>query len=402
MHSFKDFSSLAPLYLAVFVAVLGFSLVAPFFPGYAMNLGANFTMLGFIVSIYGAVQLVTQIPVGRLSDRMGRKKILLLGLVTFTFLPPLYVYAGDAYSLLLIRALGGLGASFVWPTAMALIIDQARPQSRGAAMGFYNAAFFSALALGPFIGGILYDLMGLKAPFYFWALLGMVSVAIVYRQVSEPNKVEGEVELSPGKVEKGKGEDGKEPLIAPGYRSTFLACCSVVLWSGVVGGFNFTMLPAYATKLGLSITDVGLIYLVYGGSTAISNIYFGNQADRGRRKLLIFTGCLAGLVSFALLLRAETMIQVVILFLGLGVGLGMSSPAAAAIIADTTCTVRRGEIYGIFNTARMSGVVVGPLIAGGTADLHGVDGAIFVFTLLAAAIVLGTLAIRDSQNRVDT
>ena len=205
MHSFKDFSSLAPLYLAVFVAVLGFSLVAPFFPGYAMNLGANFTMLGFIVSIYGAVQLVTQIPVGRLSDRMGRKKILLLGLVTFTFLPPLYVYAGDAYSLLLIRALGGLGAAFVWPTAMALIIDQARPQSRGAAMGFYNAAFFSALALGPFIGGVLYDLMGLKAPFYFWAFLGMVSVAIVYRQVSEPDKMVAEIELSPGKGEKGKG-----------------------------------------------------------------------------------------------------------------------------------------------------------------------------------------------------
>jgi DHA1 family multidrug resistance protein-like MFS transporter len=397
MQSFKDFSSLAPLYLAVFVAVLGFSLVAPFFPGYAMNLGANFTMLGLIVSIYGAVQLVTQIPVGRLSDRMGRKKILLLGLVTFTFLPPLYIYAGDAYSLLLIRALGGLGAAFVWPTAMALIIDQARPQNRGAAMGSYNAAFFSALALGPLIGGILYDMMGLFAPFYFWAFLGMVAVAIVYRQVSEPNKVEGEVELSPE-----KGENGKEPLIAQGYRSTFLACCSVVLWSGVVGGFNFTMLPAYATKLGLSITDVGLIYLVYGGSTAISNIYFGNQADRGRRKLLIFTGCLAGLVSFALLLRAETMIQVVILFLGLGTGLGMCSPAAAAIIADTTCAARRGEIYGIFNTARMSGVVAGPLIAGGTADLHGVDGAIFVFTLLAAAIVLGTLVIQDSRDRVDT
>jgi DHA1 family multidrug resistance protein-like MFS transporter len=79
----------------------------------------------------------------------------------------------------------------------------------------------------------------------------------------------------------------------------------------------------------------------------------------------------------------------------------MGSPAAAAIIADTTCTARRGEIYGIFNTARMSGVVVGPLIAGSTADLQGVDGAIIAFTILAAAIVLGTLTIRDSRDRVD-
>ncbi len=270
-----------------------------------MNLGANFTMLGFIVSIYGAVQLITQIPIGRLSDSWGRKKLLLLGLATFTFMPPLYVYADSAYKLLLIRALGGVGASLVWPTAMALIIDQARPQSRGAAMGFYNAAFFSALALGPFIGGVLYDLMGLKAPFYFWAFLGTVSVVIVYRQVSEPNKVQGRDRIIARKWRQVR----MEPLIAPGYRKTFLACCSVVLWAGIVGGFNFTMLPAYAAKLGLSTTNVGLIYLVYGGCTAISNIYFGSQADRGRRRLLIFTGCLAGLVSFALLLRAETMIR---------------------------------------------------------------------------------------------
>jgi DHA1 family multidrug resistance protein-like MFS transporter len=238
--------------------------------------------------------------------------------------------------------------------------------------------------------------MGSRAPFYFWAFLGTVSVIIVYRQVSEPNKVKSEI----GSLAE-NGDKQKEPLISPGYRNTFLACCSVVLWAGIVGGFNFTMLPAYAAKLALSTTDVGLIYLVYGGCTAISNIYFGSQADRGRRRRLIFTGCLAGLVSFALLLRAETMIEVVILFAGLGAGLGMGSPAAAAIIADTTCAARRGEIYGIFNTARMSGVVVGPLIAGSTADLRGVDGAIIAFTILAAAIVLGTLTIRDSRDRVD-
>ena len=80
---------LYPLYLAVFVAVLGFSLVAPIFPAYAMNLGASYTMLGVIVSIYGAVQLITQVPVGRLSDRTGRKRIMLLGLaaiMTWLFL----------------------------------------------------------------------------------------------------------------------------------------------------------------------------------------------------------------------------------------------------------------------------------------------------------------------------
>jgi len=389
MPTLKDTGSLAPLYLAVFVAVLGFSLIAPFFPRYVMDMGASYTMLGFIVSVYGAVQLLTQIPIGRLSDQMGRKKILLLGLATFCFLPLFYIYAKNANSLLLIRALGGLGAAAVWPIAMALIIDQAEAKNRGAAMGRYNAAFFFALAVGPLIGGMLYDLLGLKAPFYLWALLGAASFLVVYFRVKDPEKIRVKMGLLPSR--------GKEALIASGYRLTFLACSSVVLWAGVVGGFNFTMLPGYAAGLGFNATDVGIIYLVYGGSTALFNIYFGRQADRGTRKKLIFTGCLVGAVSFAFLSLADALIPVTFLFAGLGMGLGMASPAAAALIADTTSNARRGEVYGIFNTARMSGVVIGPLIAGLTADLHGVDGCIYVFTILAIAITLVTLSVREAN-----
>ncbi|MDQ1262234.1 MAG: hypothetical protein QG575_1415, partial [Euryarchaeota archaeon] len=336
MPTLKDSASLAPHYLAVFVAVLGFSLVAPFFPRYVMDLGASYTMLGFIVSVYGAVQLVTQIPIGRLSDQMGRKKILLLGLATFSFLPLFYIYAKSANALLLIRALGGLGASAVWPIAMALIIDQAEAKNRGAAMGRYNAAFFSALALGPLIGGMLYDFIGQNAPFYLWAILGAASFLVVYFRVREPEKISVMMGALPSR--------GNVALIAPGYLLTFLACSSVVLWAGIVGGFNFTMLPSFAAGLGFNATDVGIIYLVYGGSTALFNIYFGRQADRGTKKKLIFTGCLLGAFSFAALPLADTMIIVTFLFAGLGMGLGMANPAAAALIADTTNASRRGEV----------------------------------------------------------
>jgi DHA1 family multidrug resistance protein-like MFS transporter len=383
----NDTGSLLPLYLAVFVVVLGFSLVAPIFPHYAMNLGASYALLGFIVSIYGAVQMITQIPIGRLSDRMGRKKILLAGLVTFAFLPLLYIYASNAYLLLLIRALGGVGASAVWPLAMALIVDQTGAEGRGAALGWYNASFYSALALGPFLGGALYDLFGIQAPFIFWALLGAASVIIVYIKVQEPEKKRLSIGDLPPKT--------KEQLVNPGYQTTFLACCSVVLWVGVVGGFNFTMLPGYAAGLGLSAIDVGLIYLVYGGTTALSNVYFGRRADRGRRKILIVSGCLAGAIAFAFLPLASNLAQVAVLFAALGSGLGVGNPAAAALIADTTCSSRRGEIFGIFNTSRMSGVVVGPLVAGLTADVWGVNGALAVFVVIAAAVTMLTLTVRE-------
>ncbi|OPY54819.1 MAG: drug efflux system protein MdtG [Methanosaeta sp. PtaU1.Bin112] len=388
MPTLNDSSSLAPHYLAIFVAVLGFSLVAPFFPYYVMNLGASYTMLGFIVSVYGAMQLLTQIPIGRLSDRIGRKKIMLIGLATFSFLPLFYIFARNTTELLFIRALGGLGASAVWPIAMALIIDQAKSENRGAAMGHYNAAFFSALALGPLIGGMLYDHLGHNAPFYLWAILGAASLLVVYFRVDEPEKMSVIMGTVPSR--------GDDRLIEPGYALTFMACSSVVLWAGIVGGFNFTMLPSLAAGLGFNATYVGIIYLVYGGSTALFNIYFGRQADRGSKKRLIFAGCLLGALCFAALPLAKAIIAVTMLFAGLGMGLGMANPAAAALIADTTSASRRGEVYGIFNTARMSGVVIGPLIAGLTADLHGVEGSVRAFAILAIAITLLTLFVRES------
>lgn len=381
----KVSSALIPLYLSVFVAVLGFSLVAPIFPLYAMSLGASYTLLGMVVSVYGAVQLLTQVPIGRLSDRTGRKWLIVLGLITFTILPPLYIYATNAYLLLPIRIIGGIGASAVWPLAMALIIEQA--EGKGSAMGWYNASFFSAVAFGPLIGGGLYDLYGLKAPFYFWAFLGVVSVVTVLLKVREPARQKLSSPTNPNPP--------RENLILSGYKATFLACCGVVMWVGIVGGFNTTMLPGYASRLGLSMTEIGLIYLVYGGTTALSNVYFGRQADRGRRKLLIFAGCLSGTIAFALLPRASSLLQVAVLFAALGTGLGIGNPAAAAIIADATCTSRRGEIFGLFNTSRMMGVVIGPLIAGIIADSYGVNGAIGAFTVVAALITLATSTVRD-------
>jgi MFS family permease len=386
----KTDSSLFPLYLSVFVAVLGFSLVAPIFPLYVIDLGASYTLLGFIISVYGAVQLVTQIPIGRLSDRRGRKPLIILGLVTFALLPPLYIYSTNAYLLIPIRILGGIGASAVWPLAMALIIDKVSSNSRGASIGRYNAAFYSAMAVGPLIGGYLYDFYGLAAPFYFWSVLGIISIIIVMVKVDEPSRRQSVSIATPGSL--------KEDMILPGYLWTFLACCGVVMWTGIVGGFNITMLPSYASRLGLSTTQIGLLYLDYAGITALSNIYFGKASDRGKRKALVFAGCLAGLIAFALLPLVTSLSQVLVLMALIGLGLGIGNPAAAALIADTTCEARRGEIFGIFNTARMSGVVIGPLIAGLTADLYGVNGAIYVFVGISAIITVGALILREPRD----
>lgn len=257
-------------------------------------------------------------------------------------------------------------------------------------MGWYNATFFSALAVGPAIGGGLYDLFGLAAPFYFWAVLGALSFIIVLLKVPEPRR-HGQPAAAPSPEDRRP----REGLILTGYWATFLASCGVVMWTGVVGGFNFTLLPSLASGVGLSTTHIGLLYFAYGGANALSNVYFGKAADRGRRKLLIVIGCAAGVAAFYLLGHSTTTIQLLFSLGVLGLASGMGNPAAAAIVADVTSPSRRGEIFGIFNTARMAGVVVGPLVAGMSADAQGIGGTLAVFLGIALAITAVSFLIRE-------
>lgn len=377
--------SIFPLYLSVFVSVLGFSLVAPIFPLYVLDLGATHLMLGIIISVYGAVQLLTQMPAGRLSDLRGRKPVLLIGLLTFAIMPLLYIYASNAYQLLLIRIFGGIGASMVWPVAMALIVDCVDPSHRGLAMGWYNASFYSAVAVGPVIGSLLYGSFGIKAPFVFWSMFAAAALLIVIFVVREPPVRSGVLSTNPR----------RSRLIIDGSMITFIICCSVVMLPGLIGGFNMTLLPELALSVGVGVYHLGILYLAYAGSNALSNIYFGRAADIGHRRLLISGGCLGCALGFAALGHGPGLLPQLFAMALLGLSSGMCTPAAAVVVSDVTSPERRGEIFGIFNTSRMLGVVIGPIIAGLTADLSGLGGALMAFLAVTLMISAMTLSLRD-------
>lgn len=386
--------------MAAFVAVLGFSLISPILPVYIVDLGASYKLLGVTVAVYGAVQLLTQIPCGKLSDRIGRKKLILAGMLIFALLAPLYVRAENAYWIILLRIFGGLGSSMVWPIAMAMVIDKASVSRRGWAMGWYNAALYSAFAVGPAIGGGLYDFMGLGAPFYFWSALSLISLLIVFYMVEEPQNI-----ASPSRHERSGESTGcsisrsilskNTSLIQDGYLLAFAACCTVVVWTGLIAGFNMTLLPNYANQLKFSSTEIGLLYFAFAGTTALSNVYFGKRSDRGGRKAMIFVGTILGALSFLLLTLANSSVVLMMVMAVLGFSLGMETPASSAIVADISNPERRGEIFGIFNTARILGMVIGPLIAGVSADAYGIEGSLSIFMFIGIVVTLGTLMVRD-------
>ncbi len=145
---------LAILFVTVFVDLVGFGIILPLLPFYADRFGASGTVIGVLVLSYSAAQLLFAPVWGRLSDRFGRRPVLLVGLVGSAVSYLVFAFAGSILALLLSRIMAGVGGANV-PVAQAYIADITPPERRAGGMGLIGAAFGLGFIFGPAIGGLL-------------------------------------------------------------------------------------------------------------------------------------------------------------------------------------------------------------------------------------------------------
>ena len=155
------------LFLTVFVDLVGFGIVLPLLPLYADRFGASGLMVGLLVTVYSVAQFFMAPVWGRLSDRFGRRPILLLGLVGSAVAYLVFAWAGSVAALFVSRILGGIGGSTI-PVAEAYIADITPPERRAGNMGLIGAAFGLGFTVGPALGGITASL-STAAPGYLAA-----------------------------------------------------------------------------------------------------------------------------------------------------------------------------------------------------------------------------------------
>jgi len=129
---------LLPLYVVGFCGYTGFSLLFTVIPKYAADLGASLSMVGLAVGTFSYITALTMIPFGMLSDRVGRRTLLVIGLVIFTLAPLLYITVTDPLQLILVRGIHGLASAAFIPAANALVVDMSPPERRGEALGWFT------------------------------------------------------------------------------------------------------------------------------------------------------------------------------------------------------------------------------------------------------------------------
>lgn len=349
-------SALLPIALVVLVAFVDnfsqFPIIAPF----ARALGARGPLVGAVVAAYSVTNLLGNFLSGYLSDRLGRRRPLLLALVGIAGVMLLYVSARTAAQLLGVRAVHGLVAGILTPAVFALAGDRTPGRARGRAMGFLGIPIGLAAIAAPFASGLVKDRWGFDAVFSMVAVLALAAALLAWGTIRDVYRGgQGDPGTGAGYIQM-----VRRPVLAPAYLAI------LVLTFGL-GGI-VVELPLHAQALGYGGAQTGILFSAFS-VTAVVAMAFGRISDRLGRLRPMLGGL--GVIGPALFLipyvqRFPALAALMGLF---GLGFGLIYPAANALTVDGTLPEERGRGFALLYALFSVGVIAGSLVAGALSDV---------------------------------
>lgn len=345
--------------LVVLVDITGFGLILPLLPFWAERLGANPFEVGLILTVYAAAQFLFTPVLGALSDRIGRRPIILISLLIEAAGFALTALAGTLPLLLVARFIGGLGASNIG-SAQAVVADVTAPRDRARGMGMVGAAIGLGFVVGPALGGVL---AGLGPTVPFWAALGvallnalLVLIFLPETRGRRPAAVRGAQRFA---LFAGWRRAIQTPAIARLILINLLFTLAFAGMETVVPLFTQREFGWLATQNGYLFTYVGVIIVIMQGGMV------GQLVKRfGERGLQIAgLGLLA--IGLALLPFSGTLALLLIALALLSIGDGAVTPTNNALLSLATPPEAQGETLGLSQGMGSLGRMIGPLIAGG-------------------------------------
>jgi multidrug resistance protein len=375
------------LFIAVSVAMMGVGIIAPILPLYAETFSAKGVSIGLVFAAFSLSRTSLGPFLGRLSDRIGRKRMLLAGLLGYTVVSALYAIAANLWQLGMFRLLQGAASAMVTPVAQAYIGDITPHGKEGRYMNVFYSAMFFGMALGPLVGGGLSEAFSYRTAFYAMgglSLLASILVAITVPtdHVRPHARVEKKSILPLSKVIKNDGVK---------------AICVYVATRGFWRqGFN-TFFPLFAaTNTELGEASIGLVLSVYLIGGGLLQIPFGFLADRFPRFPQIILGSTIPpllLIAVPFMSRIETIL--VVMFV-IGALSALSRASILALRTELGRTHGMGTLAGLQGSAFAAGQMVGPPASGLVSDSLGVSA---VFPFGAAIGLLGSGFVLVSLRR---
>ncbi len=353
------------LFATMVVVMLGFGIIIPILPFYIESMGASGRDLGLLMATFAFMQLIFAPMWGSLSDRIGRKPVLLIGVLGNAISQLLMGFATELWMLFAARALAGILSSATLPTAMAYISDSTSDEDRGGGMGTIGAAMGVGMVLGPGMGGWLAGI-DISFPFFLAAALSAMVMVFIYLTLPEslpPERRSKEKNKLRGLDLKQLWQGLRGPL---GYLMflSFLLSFGMTNFEGIFGLFALERYGYSPGQVGTVLTVIGLT------SAAVQMGLTGRLTKLWGEGRVIQVALVISVIGFPLMLIANSFISVLITTGFFIIGQALLRPALASFISRRSHEDKQGMSLGLHNSFMSLGRIAGPTWAGFAFDFN--------------------------------
>ena len=390
--------------LATFLFTLGQGTAIPVVPLYGNEIGLTAAQIGGLIAAFAGARVFTNVPSAMVSDRIGRKWVLAAGGLLAATGNLLTATSDDLSLLMVYRFIAGIGSGAFITVAIAATADLSSPENRARLMSFYQWSFIAGITLGPTVGGVVAEFLGIQWPFYFVGVFSTMSAVWTLVMVPETRGAQSLSQNTPRAESEQPRESGARLTPMTGFRQfSFMLSRGYVLVMLIFigsffirGGGLFTLFPLIARNdLGLSETFVGVMQTLPALASLLVLPFVGAISDRYGRKSIIVPGMLFYVVCLAILgysapvwILSAAVVFAVGVFI-FGIAQGMEGPVPIAYIADVSPTERQATAQGMARTigdvALMSGGPVLGLLSDSFSNataLYGTAVAMGIFMLI--------------------
>lgn len=379
--------------------------VLPLLAAADFGLVATSITLSFLIS-FGIVKALANLFAGRLSDRLGRKQILVVGWLFGLPVPLIIMFAPSWGWVVFANVLLGVNQGLCWSTTVIMKIDLVGPRQRGLAMGLNEFAGYLAVSLSALATGYIAAGYGLRpAPFYpglAFALAGLFLSLFFVRETHAHARQEARLTVSTPSLavpaEQAQPSFAQILLLTSWKNRALFAASQAGMINNLNDGMVWGLVPIFLAGAGLSLEQIAVVAATYPGVWGLSQLFTGALSDRWGRKWMIAAGMWVQAMGIWVLAAGQSFWP----WLGgavlLGLGTALVYPTLLAAISDVAHPDWRASAVGVYRLWRDGGYAVGALMAGALADALGISVAIaaiggltFLSGGLVAALMYETL-----------
>ena len=376
------------LMLNLFIALLGQGMVIPILPDYLKQFNAAGTAAGYLVAAFGAAQFIFSPIGGRLSDKHGRRIMILLGLFLTVISDFIFAISHELMLLYIARVIGGIGVGIMIPSNLAYVADITTKETRAKGMGYLSAAMNLGMVLGPGLGGIIAQ-FGIRMPYFFAAGLGFIATLLTFI-LPETLPLE---KRSIAKSSE-KQESIVKQLIQSVHKPYFHHLLLILVMTFGLVSFETVYSLFVEYKYGFTSKDVSILITIGAAIGIIVQIWLIDKAIKrfGEYNLIKLSLLITAIALLLMLIKVNFiyLIAVSAVFFAFN---SFLRPTVTTLLSNEAGSNEQGFVSGLNTTYTSMGNIVGPIMAGCLFDKQ-----INLPYIMSALILFGTIFLANAPK----